>query len=113
MAELTSFHFYTPRRGYLLAVVFWAAPLAAQDVTGAAISGRVLAADSTPLEQAIVHVINPSDGERWQTTTNARGRYFIDYLSVGGPYRIEVRAVGYEPAQRESNFSRIGPAPER
>ena len=108
MAELTSFHFHTPRRGYLLAVVFWAAPLAAQDVTGAAISGRVLAADSTPLEQAIVHVINPSDGERWQTTTNARGRYFIDYLSVGGPYRIEVRAVGYEPVQRESIFLALG-----
>ncbi|HTK42355.1 MAG TPA: carboxypeptidase regulatory-like domain-containing protein [Gemmatimonadales bacterium] len=84
------------------AVIVFAAPLSAQSVTGAAIAGRVLTTDSTPLEQAIVRVTNTSNGERWQTTTSARGTYFVDYLSVGGPYRVEVRAVGYEPAQRDS-----------
>jgi hypothetical protein len=79
-----------------------AAPLAAQGVTGAAIEGRVVSVDSTPLEQAVVQVTNTSNGERWQTTTSARGRYFLEYLSVGGPYRIEVRAVGYTPARRDS-----------
>jgi hypothetical protein len=77
-------------------------PLAAQGVTGAAIEGRVVTVDSIPLEQAIVLVTNTSNGERWQTATSARGRYFLEYLSVGGPYRIEVRAVGYEPARRDS-----------
>jgi hypothetical protein len=52
--------------------------------------------------QAIVQVTNTSNGERWQTTTGARGRYFLEHLSVGGPYRIEVRAVGFEPARRDS-----------
>ena len=51
---------------------------------------------------------NPSNGERWQTTTSARGGYFIEYLSVGGPYRIEVRAIGYEPAGREGMFLALG-----
>jgi hypothetical protein len=60
------------------------------------------------LEQAIVQVTNTSNGERWQTTTGARGRYFIEYLSVGGPYRIEVRAVGYVPARRDSIRLRLG-----
>jgi hypothetical protein len=72
-----------------------AAPVAAQGVTGAAIGGRVLSVDSTPVEQANVHVVNASNGEHWRTTTTARGRYFIEYLSIGGPYQIEVRAVGY------------------
>jgi hypothetical protein len=62
----------------------------------------VLTAEAAPIEQATVLVVNRSNGERWQTTTNARGRYFIEYLSVGGPYRIEVRAVGYQPAQLDS-----------
>jgi hypothetical protein len=80
----------------LLATAAWAAaPVAAQGVTGAAIGGRVLSVDSTPLEQANVHVVNASNGERWRTTTTARGRYFIEYLSIGGPCQIEVRAVGY------------------
>ena len=80
------------RKGTAFAVLGLAAslfsampPLAAQGVTGAAIEGRVVDRDSTPLEQAIVHVINTSNGERWQTATSARGRYFIEYLTVGGP----------------------------
>jgi carboxypeptidase family protein len=86
--------------GVVAAAIWTATPLAAQDDTGAAIDGHVLGVHGTPLEQAIVQVVNSSNGERWQTTTNARGRYFIEYLSVGGPYRIEVRAVGYQPALR-------------
>jgi hypothetical protein len=61
-----------------------------------------------PLEQAIVHVINASNGERWRTTTNVRGGYFIEYLSVGRPYRVEVRAIGYDPAQRDSILLALG-----
>jgi hypothetical protein len=79
-----------------------AIPLAAQGITGAAIEGRILGADSMPLEQALVHVVNTATGERWQTTTSAGGRFFLEYLSVGGPYRIEARAVGYTPARRDS-----------
>jgi hypothetical protein len=91
------------------AVVFWASPpLLAQGIAGAAVQGRVLSPDSLPVEQAIVHVVNASNGERWRTTTGARGRYFIEYLSVGGPYRIEVLAIGYEPAQRDSIFLALG-----
>ena len=89
-------------------LILFAAPLAAQGVSGAAIGGRVLGRDSTPLEQAIVRVTNSSNGERWQTATSARGWYFIEYLSVGGPYRIEVRAVGHEPMRRDSVFLALG-----
>ncbi|HET7240518.1 MAG TPA: carboxypeptidase regulatory-like domain-containing protein, partial [Gemmatimonadales bacterium] len=84
------------------ALISGATPLAAQGVTGAAIEGRIVGADSTPLEQAIVLATNSSNGERWQATTGSRGRYFLDHLSVGGPYRIEIRAVGFEPARRDS-----------
>jgi hypothetical protein len=53
-------------------------------------------------------VTNGSNGERWQGTTNAGGRYFLENLSVGGPYRIEVRAIGFKPATREGVFLRLG-----
>jgi hypothetical protein len=82
--------------------------LLAQDVTDAAVEGRVVNVDSSPVEQAIIHVTNTSNGERWQTSTNGRGRYFIEYLSVGGPYRIEVVAIGYYPARRDSIFLALG-----
>jgi hypothetical protein len=85
-----------------------APPLTAQGLSGAAVEGRVLDRASTPLEQAVVHVTNTSTGERWQTMTTARGRYFIEYLSVGGPYRIEVSAIGFTPERRDSTFLALG-----
>ena len=83
-------------------------PLAAQSPTRAAVGGRVMTHDSLPIDQATVHIVNTSNGERWQTTTGARGRYFVEYLSVGGPYRIEVRAIGFEPAGQDGVFLRLG-----
>jgi Carboxypeptidase regulatory-like domain/TonB dependent receptor len=80
----------------------------AQDITDAAIEGRIVSVDSTPVEHAIVHVVNTSNGERWQTTSRAQGRYFIEYLSVGGPYRIEVVAIGYQAARRDSIALTLG-----
>ena len=71
--------------------------LAAQGVTTAALSGTVTGSDSTRLEDAVVTVTNTSTGERWQTATRAGGRYVFEYLSVGGPYLLEVRAIGFAP----------------
>ena len=84
-----------------------AAPLAAQGVTGAAVEGQVTGSGA-PLEDAMVLVANTSNGERWRTTTDPRGRYFVEYLTVGGPYRVEVKALGFEPAVRDSIFLTLG-----
>src|SRR5262245_8063011 len=80
----------------------------AQGSRGAAVGGRVFGRDSVPIEQATVRILNRSNGERWETATNARGIYVIEYLSIGGPYRIEVRAVGYRPLARDSIFLALG-----
>jgi Carboxypeptidase regulatory-like domain len=83
-------------------------PLTAQGVTGAAVQGTVVSADSVPLEAAVVEVTNASTGERWRTVTRSKGRYFLENLSVGGPYRIAVRTVGFQPAQADSVFLSLG-----
>ena len=57
-------------------------PLEAQGAIGAALEGRVLGRDSTPVEQAIVHVTNTSTGERWQTTTD-RSWPILHRVSLG------------------------------
>jgi carboxypeptidase family protein len=73
--------------------------LAAQGVTTAALFGAVAGSDSAGLEDAVVTVTNTATGERWQTPTGARGRYVFEYLSVGGPYVVEARAIGFAPAR--------------
>ncbi|MEO6056780.1 MAG: carboxypeptidase regulatory-like domain-containing protein, partial [Gemmatimonadales bacterium] len=86
----------------LLLVTAWSLAvggLAAQGVTTAALFGTVTASDSTALEDAVVTVTNTATGERWQTASRAHGRYIFEYLSVGGPYVVEARAIGFAPAR--------------
>ena len=73
------------------------APLSAQGLTSAAIQGVVLGADSAGIENALVTLVNVSDGERRETMSRARGRYAFEYVPVGGPYTISVRSIGFAP----------------
>jgi hypothetical protein len=72
--------------------------LAAQGVTSAALYGVVRGPEAAGIADAVVTVTNTSDGGRWRATTRAGGRYAFEYLSVGGPYTVEARAIGFRPA---------------
>ena len=74
--------------------------LGAQGVTTGAIHGIVTGADSAAIADAIITVTNSANGERWRTVTRAGGRYVVEYLSLGGPYTIEVQAIGFQPTER-------------
>jgi Carboxypeptidase regulatory-like domain len=80
-----------------LGVAAWVGTARAQAVTTSAIYGTV-ADDSGSIEQATVSITNITNGERWQTATQSGGRYVLEYLSPGGSYTAEVRAIGFEPA---------------
>ena len=85
-----------------------AGALAGQSVTGAAIQGRLTGPGGSPVAGAVVQVADPANGARWQVETGSQGRYFLDNLPVGGPYRLTARAIGYAPAVREGIVLRLG-----
>lgn len=80
----------------------------AQAVTTAAVYGTVISGDSVPVDEATVSLINTSNGERWQTVTRSEGHYTVEYLAVGGPYTLEVRAIGFEPVRRSDIVLSLG-----
>jgi hypothetical protein len=84
----------------LTSLLFAPAGLSAQATTSAEVRGTVTDTAGSPIPDASVLSTNLSNGERWQTTTDSRGRYYLEHLSVGGPYRVEVRAIGFQPAAR-------------
>lgn len=94
--------------GALFALVALPAGLTAQGVTGAAIQGRVTTPDNEAISDATVLATNLANGERWQATTGNQGRYFVEHLSVGGPYTIEARAVGFAPSRRSEIYLSLG-----
>src|SRR5215208_6124747 len=78
--------------------------LGGQGITVAGVQGTVLQADSLPVAEATVLITNVATGERWQTLTRSNGRFFLDHLSIGGPYQLDVHALGFTPAERAGVF---------
>jgi hypothetical protein len=75
--------------------------LRAQGTTSAAMHGTVATETGSAIHGAIVRVTNQSNGRRWEVSTRSGGRFFFEDLAVGGPYRIDVRALGFVPEIRE------------
>ena len=84
-------------------------PLGSQGVTFAALQGSVVQDDGTPIDRAIVRATLTASGARWQVVTDAAGRYFVENVQVGGPYVIEVSALGFKPTSRNGAFLDLGP----
>ena len=82
-----------------LAALLPVVPAAAQGVTSAAVSGRLTDESHAPVEQAVVNLINTSNGQRYSTRSSSDGRFYFENAQVGGPYTLEVRALGFAPEQ--------------
>jgi hypothetical protein len=92
----------------LVALAFVPRVLSGQGVTTAAIQGIVVGQDSAPIAGATVRVTNTPDGRRWEVATRPTGRYLLEDVAVGGPYRIEVRALGFAPEARTGIVLALG-----
>lgn len=71
-------------------------------VTTSALSGQVRA-DGSPIIGATIKAIHEPSGSKYLAVTNEKGRYSIQGMRVGGPYKVEISFIGYE----EKNFSGI------
>jgi hypothetical protein len=92
----------------LLAIVFLPRVLAAQGVTTAAIQGTVTGEDGSPVAGATVRVTHALDGRRWEARTRTAGGYLFEDVAVGGPYRIEVHALGFAAEARAGFLLALG-----
>lgn len=103
------------RRAGAAALLFGcaAAPLAAQGITSAALTGRVTDEQGNPVATATVELVNTATGQRYTARAGADGRYFFENVQVGGPYTIDVRALGHEPARQTDIYLKLGQRIER
>src|SRR5438309_498303 len=86
--------------GFVFLAASLAAPrAAAQGVTSAAVSGRLTDENKAAVEQAVINLTNTSNGQRYSTRSGSDGRFFFENAQVGGPYTLEVRALGFAPEQ--------------
>ena len=84
------------------------AVLAAQGVTTAAVMGRLTDDAGSPVAQASVTLLNTTTGQTWSTRAGGDGRFAFENVAVGGPYSVDVRAIGFEPVHFEGLLLRLG-----
>ena len=65
-------------------------------VTTAALGGRVVDANGEPIVGAAVVATHEPSGTVYGVVTNADGRYAINGMRAGGPYKVEMSCLGYQ-----------------
>lgn len=105
---------YTPMRVLVLAAALaagWMGPLASRAAaqigeTTDILTGRVLGPDGKPMADVTVAATSAESGITRSKRTGDDGRYTILFPDGGGQYRIEFRAIGFQPVTR--NIARQG-----
>ncbi len=85
-----------------------AGTLFAQGVTTAAVTGTVTQESGAPVEGAVVTLTNRGTGAKITATSQGNGKFFMENVTVGGPYTIEARAIGFEAARRDNVMLSLG-----
>ncbi len=67
-------------------------------VTTSALSGRVTDSEGEAIVGAVVGAVHEPSGTTYAAVTNLDGRFSIQGMRVGGPYRVEVSYLGAETA---------------
>src|SRR5665213_1558298 len=82
----------------LVSLTFLFLPFLIQtQVTTSSITGTVKNSKNKPLARASIKAIHIPSGSVYNILMQPDGRYTISNMRVGGPYKVEISYVGYNP----------------
>ena len=82
--------------------------LVAQGVTTASLTGLIASEQGPPIVQANVLAVHLPSGTQYRAVARAGGAYTIPNMRVGGPYRVTVSYIGYQPKTENDVFLSLG-----
>ena len=82
-------------KSLLLVVFLFVVSAGSAQMTTSSVTGNV-AEGSTPVAEATITLVHLPTNSSFETTTNKQGRFSLENLNVGGPYKIIVKAMGYD-----------------
>lgn len=77
-------------------------------ITTAAMGGRVADVANEPIIGATVQAIHMPSGTQYGAITNMDGRYTIQGMRTGGPYKLSISYVGYQGVVYEDITLQLG-----
>ena len=88
--------------------IFQIAFLANAQQTTSGITGLITNDKGETLPGATILAVHEESGSQYGAITNNSGRYFLQGLRAGGPYKIEVSFVGYKKERLENITLQLG-----
>src|SRR5262245_24688078 len=82
--------------------------LRAQGVTTSAVSGIVTDTLGNPVEGATILAVHTPSGTEYRARARSSGAYTLPNVRIGGPYRITVTFIGFQPRTAEDVFLNLG-----
>jgi outer membrane receptor protein involved in Fe transport len=82
-------------------LAFFPSVLHAQGVTTSSMSGIVTDRDGVPLPDATVTAVHLPSNTSYRALVRAGGAYTIPNMRIGGPYRVTVAAIGFQPLAKD------------
>ncbi len=89
-------------------LIFSFSNLWAQGVTTGSINGIITDADGDPLPGANIIAVHVPSGAQYGAASRESGAYNLPNLKVGGPYKITVSYVGFDPQIKENVYVNLG-----
>ena len=80
---------------FLLALMLLFTTSIMAQVTTSSINGKVVAGNEDVIGATVTAVHVPS-GTTYNAVTNSSGRYTIQGMRVGGPYKVTISYIGYK-----------------
>src|SRR5205823_3892076 len=94
----------------LLILATCAGPAGAQGVTTASMTGIVRDAQGGVIPGAGIMAVHEPSGTTYEAVTQADGRFFMQGMRVGGPYKVSVSLTGFSTEVRNNITLALGTA---
>lgn len=84
------------KRSFATLVAVFVGVMAFAQVTTSSLAGRISEEDGAPLAGATVVAVHTPSGTQYAAIVNSDGRYVINGMRVGGPYKVTVQFLGFQ-----------------
>ncbi len=95
------------RLQFLIAMMLIVVSQAMAQVTTSAISGKITA-DGEAVMGATITATHQPTGTVYRSVTNQTGRFTIQGMRTGGPYKVEISYIGYKQKDVEGVYLKLG-----